>query len=350
MLRWSRATRFLLAVLRSGDRVGNSARALAAAGLFHQLENRPEGLPAVPVPKLMPYAPGHDDFFASSEDSDLEIVVGPGGCSKGAETVAPGAVGRADIVGDSSGPISPTIFPAHKLVLKSGSPYFRRMLRSELLESKSGRIFLPEDDPEIIRRLLQFLYTGDTSEAVVDAEHAQALLQASERLNVPALKLACEHFLSKQLTSQNALEMMQLARSQTADELAKACVMAVVRDLPFFVGSLNLSVEDSAAWSADGLGNPVAHWDGICTSAEGFGAPFEPFPSAGAAASSAAGGRSRKMSTESGRSGSQAPYDDRRCLAIWDLSMQDAVYDALEKLLQPLLMPWEPLPHNNVRL
>lgn len=54
------------------------------------------------------------------------------------------------------------IFAAHEDVL-SKSPYFGTVLRKQYMESSGKRIALPDEDPEILSSILEYLYKGDYS-------------------------------------------------------------------------------------------------------------------------------------------------------------------------------------------
>lgn len=52
------------------------------------------------------------------------------------------------------------LFAAHEDVLSS-SPFFQAACRGQFLESHAKRIYLPEESPEILSSVLEFLYKGD---------------------------------------------------------------------------------------------------------------------------------------------------------------------------------------------
>ena len=53
-----------------------------------------------------------------------------------------------------------TIFPAHKVVLATGSPVLQAMLQSEgFIENKTNILQIDDLEPPIVKEMLRFLYT-----------------------------------------------------------------------------------------------------------------------------------------------------------------------------------------------
>ncbi|KAK1994716.1 POZ domain-containing protein [Colletotrichum falcatum] len=57
-------------------------------------------------------------------------------------------------------------FKAHRAIVCSQSSFFDKAFSAPFMEAASGTIDLPEDDPTILRRLLEFLYTGNYDDGV----------------------------------------------------------------------------------------------------------------------------------------------------------------------------------------
>ncbi|KAK4143179.1 uncharacterized protein C8A04DRAFT_12629 [Dichotomopilus funicola] len=55
-------------------------------------------------------------------------------------------------------------FPAHRAIVCSQSSFFDKAMTSGFSEAASGIVNVPEDDPDILERFLQFLYTGTYKE------------------------------------------------------------------------------------------------------------------------------------------------------------------------------------------
>lgn len=65
------------------------------------------------------------------------------------------------------------IFAAHEDVLAK-SPYFGTVLRKQYMESSSKRIALPDEDPEVLSSILEYLYKGDYSPRLVHNKRRDA--------------------------------------------------------------------------------------------------------------------------------------------------------------------------------
>ncbi|KAF9872000.1 hypothetical protein CkaCkLH20_10632 [Colletotrichum karsti] len=57
-------------------------------------------------------------------------------------------------------------FKAHRAIVCPQSSFFDKAFSSGFKEASSSTINLPEDDPDVLQRLLQFLYTGNYDEGV----------------------------------------------------------------------------------------------------------------------------------------------------------------------------------------
>ncbi|XP_048815091.1 kelch-like protein 4 isoform X2 [Lagopus muta] len=115
------------------------------------------------------------------------------------------------IVGDQK-------IPAHRLVLSAVSDYFAAMFTNDVREAKQEEIKMEGVDPDALKALVRYAYTGilelkeDTIESLLAAA---CLLQLSQVIDV------CCNFLMKQLHPSNCLGIRSFGDAQGCTELLK---------------------------------------------------------------------------------------------------------------------------------
>lgn len=60
------------------------------------------------------------------------------------------------------------VFPAHKGVVAARSPVFARMLKSDMLESRTHQVIIEDIEATIFEEFLYFLYTGQLKRSAAD--------------------------------------------------------------------------------------------------------------------------------------------------------------------------------------
>ncbi|XP_076877818.1 kelch-like protein 4 isoform X2 [Brachyhypopomus gauderio] len=119
--------------------------------------------------------------------------------------------------------------PAHRLVLSAVSDYFAAMFTNDVREAKQEEIKLEGVDPEALKSLVQFAYTGvlELKEETIESMLAAAcLLQLSQVIEV------CCSFLMKQLHPSNCLGIRSFADAQGCTDLlnvAHSYTMEIVK-------------------------------------------------------------------------------------------------------------------------
>ena len=112
-------------------------------------------------------------------------------------------------------------FRAHKVILASQSPVFKKMFEIDMKERRSGVIEVPDITPAVISDLLAYLYTGTAPH--VDTL-ARELLNAANKYELPRFLSICETTLVSKITADSVLEMLILAELHQAKTLRKACL------------------------------------------------------------------------------------------------------------------------------
>lgn len=110
-------------------------------------------------------------------------------------------------------------FPAHRVVLAACSDYFCAMFTNEMSEKDKSTITLHEISADVMRVLLDFVYTETVN---VSVENVQELLPAACLLQLTGVKLACSSFLEKQLDASNCLGIKIFAEQHCCTELLQA--------------------------------------------------------------------------------------------------------------------------------
>ena len=107
-------------------------------------------------------------------------------------------------------------FYAHKVILASCSDYFYAMFNGNMKESKERVIDINGVDVEIMKLVLNFIYTGSIP---LSNDNVESVLQAANLMLIKLLKEVCCRFLETLLTVGNCLGMQKFAESYACEEL-----------------------------------------------------------------------------------------------------------------------------------
>ncbi|XP_065127782.2 kelch-like protein 4 isoform X1 [Paramisgurnus dabryanus] len=106
--------------------------------------------------------------------------------------------------------------PAHRIVLSAVSDYFAAMFTNDVREAKQEEIKMEGVDPEALRALVLFAYTGVLE---LKEETIESLLAAACLLQLPQVIQVCCNFLMKQLHPSNCLGIRSFADAQGCVDL-----------------------------------------------------------------------------------------------------------------------------------
>nr|XP_034985717.1 kelch-like protein 40 [Zootoca vivipara] len=112
-----------------------------------------------------------------------------------------------------------TEFPCHRLVLAACSPYFRAMFLSDMEESKKKEIDLEDVDPEVMGKILHYIYT---SELDITEQNVQDIFTVANMFQIPSIFTVCVSFLQKRLCLSNCLAIFRLGLMLDCARLAIA--------------------------------------------------------------------------------------------------------------------------------
>ncbi|XP_057318507.1 speckle-type POZ protein B-like isoform X2 [Microplitis mediator] len=119
-------------------------------------------------------------------------------------------------------------FKAHKIILSARSPVFFAMFTHEMKEKKDSEVDIPDIDPEIFNKMLQFIYTDEINNLDIDAVY---LLEAADKYQLLNLKSLCEESLPKSVRIDNAIKLMILADLHNANQLFEYVLELILQNI-----------------------------------------------------------------------------------------------------------------------
>ena len=140
-------------------------------------------------------------------------------------------------------------FRAHKNVLSAASPFFVKLLQSEMREKDEGVIRFEDISELILADVLEFIYTGSVA---INETNAKDLIIAAEYLLIEGLKTKSGRFLEQQqMTSSNCLSTLNFAEKYRCEELVINSTKFILENFAAVADSeefLNLKAEEVETW------------------------------------------------------------------------------------------------------
>lgn len=90
------------------------------------------------------------------------------------------------------------------------------MFEHEMEEKKQNRVEITDMDPEVLREMLRFIYTGKAPNL---EKMADDLLSAADKYDLERLKVMCEEALCSNLSVETAADVLILADMHSAGQL-----------------------------------------------------------------------------------------------------------------------------------
>lgn len=116
---------------------------------------------------------------------------------------------------------------AHKCILVARSPVFEAMFTSGMLEETSGTVVIDDIDGNVMKALLEFIYS-DTIDPKLLESLAELLLMAAAKYQVLGLVSICESYLCIHITNDTALSLLKLADDvPECEKLKKSCLQYI---------------------------------------------------------------------------------------------------------------------------
>jgi len=107
-------------------------------------------------------------------------------------------------------------FKAHRNVLSAASPFFFKLLQSDMKENREGIVRFEEISGAVMEDVLEFIYTGSVE---VTQENSKDLIAAANYLLIPGLKTVSGRFLERQMSKSNCISTFYFAEMYQCDEL-----------------------------------------------------------------------------------------------------------------------------------
>ena len=105
---------------------------------------------------------------------------------------------------------------AHSNVLSAASPFFNKLLLSDMKEKREGIVRFEEISGSVMEDVLEFVYTGTVG---VTQENAKELIAAGNYLIIPSLKTVSGRFLEGEMSIKNCISTFYFAEKYQCNEL-----------------------------------------------------------------------------------------------------------------------------------
>ena len=125
---------------------------------------------------------------------------------------------------------------AHKAVLAARSPVFAAMFQNEMQENSSNEVVVTDMEPDALKQMLQFIYTGRCQIGA----WTEDLFFAADKYDIKDLKEICEDELRMKLCVNNAIRFLILSDLHRATKLKASCVS--------FINQNAVEVMNKPAW------------------------------------------------------------------------------------------------------
>ncbi|KAL9951200.1 hypothetical protein ACROYT_G043822, partial [Oculina patagonica] len=108
-------------------------------------------------------------------------------------------------------------FKAHRQVLSEASPFFEKLLNSDMKESKEGVVRLEMFSESVMAATLEFIYTGHVQ--ILAEDNARDMIVMADYLFLHKLKTLAERILAQKLNSLNCISTYYFSKRYQCEEL-----------------------------------------------------------------------------------------------------------------------------------
>ena len=139
-------------------------------------------------------------------------------------------------------------FKAHRNVISAASPFFSKLLNSDMREKEERVIRFEEISESILGVIVKFIYTGSIE---VNRKNAKNLIIAADYLLLESLKVIAGRFLEKQMSNDNGISTFHFAEKYRCQELVLRSTNFIQDNFTFVAQSdefLNLDAKEVEKW------------------------------------------------------------------------------------------------------
>ncbi|KAJ5078384.1 pep-cterm sorting domain-containing protein [Anaeramoeba ignava] len=113
-----------------------------------------------------------------------------------------------------------TIFNCHRAILSFRSNYFDGLFRSKMKEYQEGRVFFSDVSPEVMKNILDYIYTGSIE---ITEENAVEILIKSKQLCIDEIVFFTSNFIQRNINIDNVVEILNIASQFDCDQVFNYC-------------------------------------------------------------------------------------------------------------------------------
>ena len=139
-------------------------------------------------------------------------------------------------------------FRARRNVLSEASPFFDKLLKSDMKENREGIVRFEEISASIMEDVLEFIYTGSVE---ITQDNSKDLIDSAIYLLIPGLKTVSGRFLDGQMSETNCISTFYFAEKYRCDELianSRKFVHANFASVAKMDEFLNLEAKEVKRW------------------------------------------------------------------------------------------------------
>lgn len=128
-------------------------------------------------------------------------------------------------------------FKAHKIILAIRSSFFKGVFYNEMIETKDSIVKLPTISEEIFPNILNYIYTGK-----IEPNDIQEILKIASFLGITSLLEVCDEILTRNLDSDNVLDIFNLSLHYNIESLKSKCLYIIDNNFTIISHNINLQV------------------------------------------------------------------------------------------------------------